>query len=679
MKVVAVVQARMQSTRLPGKILMDLAGKPVLRWVYDAAKAAHGVDEVVVATSTQRADDIVQDYCEQHGMNFVRGSEDDVISRFVLAMRETDADALIRLTADCPFHDPDVIAAVVRLFRDRTGARYVSNTNPPTWPDGLDTEVFTGQILEEADYYATRKTDRDCVTRYMIRNGGTTNENLTCPIPGLVKERWVLDTENDLRFCRAIADRIGSDKPASYLKILSVLDKEPELREINKMHPRNERFYEGINTEDLGVYDYTNSVDQLDEARKLIPLGCQTFSKSYLQFPDKAPYFLSFGDGAYCNDIDGNEYVDCVGGLLPLILGYRDPDVDAAIRHQLDFGITFSLATELELDLADRISTFIPSMEMMRFGKNGSDVTSVAVRLSRALTNRGLIISSGYHGWSDCFVGDFNDSQRGVPPPVRELTTQVNRLDVDQTVGLIRTGWYACIILEPETRQGLKEIREACTETGTILIFDEIITWPRWGMGGAQELYGVTPDLTCISKAIGNGMPISAIGGRRDIMKQMEPPNHIFYSGTFQGEALSLAAAIACIKKLDCECVIDKIKAYNFSLNNKMLDLSMKYTPQAIISFLDGLTRIDFKDTDGASKEEIATLFRQTMAANGVLIINANGLGYMHREPELKRIVRAYERSFQTIQEAIEKGDIKKRIGGRTIASSANIRKAVQD
>ena len=669
MSSVAVIQARMGSSRLPGKILQNLAGKPVLKWVIDAAMQAPGVDMVVVATSMNPADDIVEQKCREWRVQCVRGSENDVISRFMDVLRATDADYLLRLTGDCPFHDPQVIGAVVRLFKNNADLQYASNIDPPTWPDGLDVEIFTAEALMEANDYAARNSDRDCVTRYIARNRCLfPSETLICPVPGLVRERWVLDTINDMRFCQEVASRLPSEKPVSYLDILNILDKNPELRSINSMHPRNERFYEGINSENLGKYKYPRSQEALANAHKIIPLGSQTFSKSYVQFPGKSPLFVSHGDGAYIYDVDGNEYVDCISGLLPVILGYRDSDVDAAIRKQLNSGITFSLSTELEAQLAERIQKHIPSAERVRFGKNGSDVCTVAVRLARAVTGRDCILSSGYHGWGADFSGDFGDRGRGVPADLRKLSVAVKHGDYG-VLEEIETGDYACIIVEPEDDpHWLDAIRHACTESGTVLIFDEVITWPRWGMGGAQGYFKIKPDLTCLSKAMANGMPISAICGRADIMNLMEPPNNIFYSGTFQGETLSIAAAIACIDKLERENVIASINGQRTALDGQILNLVRKHDVPVVCTLNPGLTRISFDGGKTASANQIATLFRKVMAANGVLIINSNNLGYMHREQELKRIVRGYDAAFGEIADAIKRGDIASRIGNATVA-----------
>ena len=285
---------------------------------------------------------------------------------------------------------------------------------------------------------------------------------------------------------------------------------------------------------------YKASQQLLEEAEELIPLGSQTFSKSRIQYPEgKSPLFLHNGLGGRVWDVDGNEYVDLVCGLLPVILGYCDPNVDNAIREQLERGITLSLPTTLEIKLAERLVKIIPSAEKVRFGKNGTDATSAAIRLARAYTGRDHVLALGYHGWQDWYIGA-TSRNKGVPETVSKLTHKLPYNDVaaikkalDQYPNQI-----AAIILEPMSTVVpltgyLEELRDITHETGIILIFDEIITGFRFALGGAQEYFNVIPDLSAFGKALGNGMPISAVVGRADIMNEME---EIFFSGTFGGK-----------------------------------------------------------------------------------------------------------------------------------------------
>ena len=648
-KTVAICQARMGSTRLPGKVLLSLGDFPgwnhfvhpinpsIGRVAWTAGRAQ--VDEVVIATSTLPQDDKIVEWARKEGHEIFRGSETDVLSRFMGAASQYNADIIVRLTGDCPLLDPRVIAEVIQL-RKMKDVMYATNTDPPTYPDGLDVEVFTREALEIANREATRLSDRDTVTRYMVRNRHRFSAaNLTCPFPGLVAERWVLDSPEDYEFIKEIIKRISDEDPPSYLDILRVLDKEPWLRDINKHLTRNERHYEALAVEDLGKRSYSISKISLDRAEDLIPLGAQTFSKSKLQFPvGAAPLFLTHGDGGYCYDVDGNDYVDLVGGLLPNILGYRDPDVDQSIRDQLSRGISFSLATTLETALAERLNSHIPSAEMVRFGKNGSDVTTAAVRLARYLTMRSKVMVGGYHGWHDWSMG-VSEYRNGIPFQVQQLSYKFP-WDRDDSTG---HDDIAAIIIEPEfySKKQLEDLRNHCDHYGSILIFDEIISGFRCGMGGLQKVHNVTPDLSTFGKAMANGMPISALVGKREFMKQMPM---ISYSGTFFGETLSIAAAIATIDKLhklNVPSYLHRIGAY---LRTEIKALLEKHNVNSIQLYGElALNRIKFDD------KTIQSLFIQEMAKNGVLIIGSHNTCYAHKKPELDRILRAWDATLQVI------------------------------
>lgn len=333
----------------------------------------------------------------------------------------------------------------------------------------------------------------------------------------------------------------------------------------------------------MRTFDKSNAL--YERAIRFIPSGSQTFSKSAINVVQGAsPLFFDHAEGARVWDPDGNSYLDYVLGLLPVILGYRDPDVDRAIVGQLERGITFSLATDLEIELAELLVELVPCAEMVRFAKNGSDATSAAIRLARAYTGRDIVAVCGYHGWHDWYIGT-TSRDLGVPDPVKELSISFRFNDLDRLEYFLNGGSdsIAAVILEPcgfeEPASGFLEgLRELADKHGFLLIFDEIVSGFRIHIGGAQTFYGVTPDLACFGKSLGNGMPVSALVGRRVFMQKM---NDIFFSGTFGGESLSLAAAIATIHKLQRENVIDRLRtlgsiltdAINIKLSTRKLDV----------------------------------------------------------------------------------------------------------
>lgn len=668
MKSVAVIQARLGSTRLPGKVLMDLAGRPVLAWVIAAAQSIPGIDKVVVATSDQSGDDGIVSACAEWGIACHRGPEDDVLARFMVAARAEQAGIVMRLTADCPLLDPFICGQVLALLRHE-GTAYASNVMPPSWPDGTDCEAFTMAALEQAAAEATRPSDREHVTPFLRdRRHRFAQSCLISPLKGLQDERWTLDTAEDLRFLEQVCARLPKTRIAGHLDVLAVLEAEPSLREINRRQSRNEGYALSLSREGAPPHiPCDSSARFLARAEKVIPLGSQTFSKSKIQYPSTAPMFLTHGLGGKVWDLDGNCYVDLVCGLLPVVLGYQDPDVDAAIRRQLSAGISFSLATELETQLAERLVELIPCAEAVRFGKNGTDATSAAIRLARAFTGRDHIVACGYHGWQDWYIGA-TARHKGVPDATRALTHMAPYNDLDATEALLQThqGQVAAIILEPmnvvDPKPGyLQGLKDLAHRHGAVLVFDEVITGFRYALGGAQSLFGVTPDLAAFGKAMGNGMPISAVVGRADIMAEM---NEVFISGTFGGEALSLAAAIAVIDKMRSEPVIEGLWRKGEALAGGARDIFAAHGLGEIIS-LNGKAPwmvLAVADHKTARKEAIKTLLQAEMIRNGVLLLASHNLCHAHDEADLGRVLFAYDKACAVIAEELATGQLEARL-----------------
>jgi glutamate-1-semialdehyde 2,1-aminomutase/spore coat polysaccharide biosynthesis protein SpsF len=425
-------------------------------------------------------------------------------------------------------------------------------------------------------------------------------------------------------------------------------------------------------------YQLTHSL--LKRAKKVIPLGTQTFSKSFQQYPDgAAPLFLTHGQGCRVWDVDGNEFVDMVAGLLPVLLGYCDPDVDTAIRDQLEHGISFSLATELEVEVAELLTEIIPCAEMVRFGKNGSDATTGCVRVARAATGRDRILICGYHGWHDWYVAA-TVRNKGIPDVLSQLAQRVpyNDLDAVQKAFRANPGEIAALVIEPMSAISpddgyLAELKSLVHSEGALLVFDEIITGFRFALGGAQEYFGVTPDLAAFGKAMGNGMPISAVVGRANLMMEME---EVFFSSTFGGEALSLAAAKSVIRKLQGNPVIESLWTNGGLLAKRVRQLIVTHGLSDSVSLKGAApwTILAFQDTPTASKESIKTMFMKEMLANGVLIAASNNMTYAHQSEDVAQVVAAYNNVFELLKEHLRRGDLEKALGCAPIMPVFSVR-----
>lgn len=312
-----------------------------------------------------------------------------------------------------------------------------------------------------------------------------------------------------------------------------------------------------------------------DRVRKIIPMATQTNSKGPHQFIEGVhPAFIVRGEGPYLITADGKKYIDTLSALGAVILGYNSVEVDNAVKeavYQYGSGV-FSLPHTLEYELADVLVKRIPGCDMVRFAKNGVDVCAAAVRLSRAYTKREKILSIGYHGHWDQFVVN-TPKNGGVLKSLHKYLVEFPFDRIEDAIIRIKTGKdkFACAIVEcpPITElhgKYLHKLNEVCQHTGTVFIMDEILTWGRYGTGGMSEMYELEPDIVTCGKAMGNGYSITALCGTRGIMKQLE--DNVFFSSTFSGEVLGMAAAKECIAQIESKKVSDKIRTWGKAAMN---------------------------------------------------------------------------------------------------------------
>jgi glutamate-1-semialdehyde 2,1-aminomutase len=410
---------------------------------------------------------------------------------------------------------------------------------------------------------------------------------------------------------------------------------------------------------------YRLSELHLKRAEMTIPLGSQTFSKSRIQYPvGAAPLFAKKAKGAFIWDLDGNKYIDYVSGLACITLGYGDKGVERAIKRQLSKGISMSLPGKLEAEVAEKLVEMIPSAEMVRFGKNGTDATSAAIRLARAFTGKDHVLVCGYLGWQDWYIAS-TTRNKGVPDVVGELTHKFNYNDIESLNELILMyeSKIAAVILEPmnviwPNENFLHKIRDICSKNGIVLIFDETITGFRFANGGAQELFGVTPDLSTFGKGMANGMPISAVVGRFEIMKEME---EIFFSGTFGGELLSLAATNEVLDRLKVINLPEILGKSGDALSSQIEIMIQEFNLDNVLSISGHPTWrfLNWRGTDAFTAEEIKTYFAQLMYENGVLILSTHNMTLAHTQSVRARTLSIYQSVLRQISLSIQTGTLR--------------------
>jgi glutamate-1-semialdehyde aminotransferase/spore coat polysaccharide biosynthesis protein SpsF (cytidylyltransferase family)/predicted dehydrogenase len=681
--VVAIIQARMGSSRLPGKSLAEIENRPMLWHVIQRVKRATLVDRVVVATSTAAADDAIEAMCQENGVHCYRGSENDVLDRFYVAARGEKASQIVRITADCPLIDPDVIDRVVRRFQ-RGDLDYASNAMVRSYPDGLDTEIFSFSALEMAWHEASKTSEREHVTPYMRSNKFRTANVENDSRSFYQHYRWTVDETADLEFIRAVYKAFRDRESFGMNDVLELIEKTPGLEKMNSEIVSNVGYYKSLFEEASAAAAPRRSIEKskgwLERAERVIPGSSQTFSKGSNQHVrGVAPVFLAKGKGCRVWDVDGNEYIDYIQGLLPNILGYAHEEVNAAVTAQMAQGHSFSLPHPIEVELAERLTRLIPCAQKVRFGKNGSDVTSGAVRAARALSGRERIACCGYHGWQDWYIGS-TTRNAGIPLGVRALTHPFVYNDLASLQKLLEEhkGEFAAVIMEPvnfwpPVPGFLEGVKQLAHDHGGLLVFDEICSGFHFGLGGAQKKFGVTPDMACFGKAMGNGFPISCVVGRADLMQVFD---EIFFSFTFGGEVASMAAAMKVLDILEGTDALARMDANGRLLQEGLNAMAKQGGLQDRIKCVGYpfWSLIRFLDAEGKDSLLVRSLFSQECVKRGVLLLATHNMTAAHDPLAIEQTLRVYAEVCKTVAQWLTEDRPERHLEGEMIQPVFRVR-----
>lgn len=404
----------------------------------------------------------------------------------------------------------------------------------------------------------------------------------------------------------------------------------------------------------------TRSMQMYEEAQKLSPGGLMGIRRPYNFVPGEYPIFIERGYDGHIVDVDGNDYIDMLCAYGPIILGYNEPEINKAVIEQMEKGFCFSLVQEIQNKLQQKLIDLIPSAEMVVLAKTGSDVTSIATRVARAYNGKDKILRSGYHGWHDWCV----EVQGGVPKQVSDLTIEFEYGDLNALEAALKqhANEAACIIITPlghpnahpimsPPKGYLKGVRELADKYNVVLIFDEIRTGFRMSMGGAQQKYGVTPDLSVFGKAMANGYAISACVGKTEFMKVLE--KKAFVSSTFFPNSLEMAAALKTIEILERDKILDDIWTRGQDFLDKTTKLVQESGVPASVSGIAPMQYITFDKVDEKYKERRAFFFTQTIRRG--LFIQPYHHGYIcyrHTDADLKHALNAIGEALEETKKA---------------------------
>lgn len=415
-------------------------------------------------------------------------------------------------------------------------------------------------------------------------------------------------------------------------------------------------------------------------AHHVIPGGCHTYAKGDDQYPENAPGFIVKGQGCHVWDIHGNKFIEYGMGLRAVTLGHAYPPVVEAACRQMQLGSNFTRPAPIEVECAERLLSLIPGMEMVKFAKNSSDCTTAAVKVARAYTGRDLVAICGdqpFFSIDDWFIGT-TPMSAGIPRAIQNLTKKFSYNDPSSLEEIFQRypGQVACVILEPETKDKpvddfLGKVRHLCAKNGAVLIFDETITGFRWHLGGAQTLYGVTPDLSVFGKAMANGFSVAALAGKRELMKLgglHHDKERVFLLSTTHGaETHSLAAAIETMNVYERERVVDVLFEQGEKLRHGIERAAQEYGVSDYFKIAGRACNLVHL-TCGQDKQPsqlFRTLFMQEVIRRGV-IGPSFVVSFSHMDDDIRRTIDAVHGALGIYRKAIDEG-VEKYLDGRSV------------
>tara|TARA_Y100001935_G_scaffold250331_1_gene250285 strand:+ start:297 stop:2324 length:2028 start_codon:yes stop_codon:yes gene_type:complete len=664
MKVVAIVQARMGSSRLPGKVMKDICGLPVIEIILSRLSKSKLIDKIVIATTTSNQEDSLINHIKKLNYEFYQGSKDDVLDRFYQCANIHNADVVVRVTGDNPLVDPSLVDKAIKNFLDLK-VEYLSNVTPPTFPDGLDIEVFQFSSLKEAHQKAKRPDEREHVTPFIRNSGIFKTHNLVNQID-LSDIRLTLDEIDDYKLISKIFDHFSPDIFFSWNEVINLKSKNPEIFNINKHITRNEGAILG---EGQKLYK---------RAKNVIPGGNMLLSKRPEMFlPDQWPAYFKKAKGCKVWNLEGRELIDVsIMGIGTNILGYCRSEVDEAVVSTVNAGNMSSLNCPEEVLLAEKLVEMHPWADMVRFSRSGGEANSIAIRIARAFSGRDKVAVCGYHGWHDWYLSaNLSDKKgldghllpglepAGVPRGLQGTVLPFTYNNFEELESLVENNEIGVIKMEvertnPPENDFLKKVRKLATDKNIVLIFDECTSGFRETFGGLHKKYEVEPDMAMFGKALGNGYAITCVIGKREIM---DAAQSTFISSTFWTERIGPTAGLKTLEIMEREESWKKITNTGKGIREKWKSLAKKYELELDYWGLSALTGFSFKSKKAL---EYKTYITQEMLLRGYLASNTVFVCTEHTEEILDGYFENLEKCFKTIKECEEGRDINQLLNG---------------
>tara|TARA_B100001250_G_scaffold414603_1_gene454451 strand:+ start:11501 stop:13543 length:2043 start_codon:yes stop_codon:yes gene_type:complete len=649
-KITAIIQARMGSTRLPGKVLKRVSGKSLIEILLFRLAKSKKINKIIVAIPKSKENDSFYKEVKNLGFEVFRGSENNVLKRFYLAVKSQKPEIVLRITGDCPLIDGNLVDEVIKKY-EKSNVDYVSNTDPPTFPDGLDTEVFSFAALEKSYLEATLPLELEHVTPYMRENNTFLKTNLSND-KDLSKERWTVDEYEDLDVVKNIINYFHPRLDFSWHEILNLKQKHPEYFLKNRNIKRNEGSSELIKGQKLW-----------QKAKKNIPGGNMLLSKRPdLFLPDKWPAYYSKAKGCKIWDLDGNEFIDMtIMGIGTNILGYGHPEIDEEVTRVVLNGNMSTLNCPEEVYLVDQLKQLHPWFDMARFARSGGEANSIAIRIARAATGKDNVAICGYHGWHDWYLSaNLNNNSeldghllpglkpKGVPRNLLNTTYSFKYNDLEHLEYLVKNCNIGTIKMEvmrneKPTNHFLEKVRKLSLDNNIVLIFDECTSGFRETYGGLHIKYNVKPDLAMFGKALGNGYAITAVIGKEEIMQYAQ---ETFISSTFWTERIGPSAALKTLEVMEKEKSWQYITSVGKSIDKGWKKLAKKYNLKIETTGIPALIHFTIKSKNWIKYK---TFITQEMLKKGFLAANSIYVCTEHTNDIIERYFDELDPIFKMI------------------------------
>jgi len=622
-KTIAIVQARMGSTRFPNKVMKTIGGVPMIELLLARLFRSTELDQIVVATSTDPKNLPLVKHVQSLGYSCDQGSENDVLERYVNTAKVHQATVVVRITGDCPMVDPELVDECIKRFR-KERVDYYSNRNPPSYPDGLDIEVVKLKALELAMHESDKEFDHEHVTPYIISSDQFSRSNLLNE-QDLSKLRWTVDESTDFEVISNIFKYFSPNIYFTWTQILELQRSQPSIFAANQQITRNEGSLLG------------SGQKLWKRSKQIIPGGNMLLSKRAEMFlPEQWPSYFSKAKGCKVWDLDGNELIDMsIMGIGTNILGYGQSEVDAAVIQAVSAGNMSTLNCPEEVYLSEKLIAMHPWADMVRLARSGGEANAIAIRIARAASGKDGVAICGYHGWHDWYLSaNLGDDKsldghllpglepNGVPRNLKNTVFPFSYNNFADLEVLVNSQDIGVIKMEVARNKGpenefLVQVRKLATKHNIVLIFDECTSGFRETFGGLHIKYGVSPDMAMFGKALGNGYAITAIIGRREVM---EAAQSSFISSTFWTERIGPVAALKTLEVMEQVKSWDSITATGLQIRKRWQLLADQYDLSISHWGLPSLTGYSF---EGSNALAYKTLITQEMLTKGYLASNS--------------------------------------------------------